>query len=101
MLSNQLDNLNKFKLGLQHLEMGNDYKYFGITIDRRLGFIRHVADTKRKVNSRFNMIKAITILKIGVNTKMLTNLYMSLIQYVLLCAVPVFLLACNLAFTGL
>ena len=54
--------------------MVKDYKYLGITIDRRLSFIRHVADTKRKVDSRLNMIKAITNLKIGVNTKVLITL---------------------------
>jgi len=87
----------KFKLGLQHLEMVNDYRYLGVTIDRRLSFIQHVADTKRKVNSRFNMIKTITNLKIGVNTKMLITLYKSLIQSVTLYAAPVLLLECNTA----
>ena len=77
--------------------MIKDFKYLGITIDRRLSFIRHVADTKRKVHSRLNMIKAITNLKIGVNTKMLITLYKSVIQSVLLYAVPVLLLACNTA----
>ena len=60
-----------FKFGLQHLEMVNDYRYLGVAIDRRLSFIQHVAETKCKVNSRFNMIKAITNLKVGVNTKKL------------------------------
>ena len=83
----------KFKLGLQDLEMVNDYKYLWITIDRRRSFIRHVEDTKRKVDSRFNMIEAITNLKIHVNSKMLITLYGSLIQFILLYAAPVLLLA--------
>ena len=91
----------KFILGLQHLEMVNDYRYLGVTIDRRLSFIQHVAVTKRKVNSRFNMIKAITNLKIGVNTKMLITLYKSLIQSVILYAAPVLLLACSTALQNL
>jgi len=91
----------KFKLGLQHLEMVNDYRYLGVTIDRRLSFIQHVADTKRKINYRFKMIKAITNLKIGVNTKMLITLYKHLIQSVILYAAPVLLLACNTALQNL
>ena len=43
------------------------------------------------------MIKPITNLKIGLNTKMLIILYKSLIQSVLLYAAPVLLLACNSA----
>jgi len=77
--------------------MVNDYRYLGVTIDRRFSFIQHIADTKRKVNSRFNMIKVITNLKIGVNTKMLITLYKSFIQSVILYTAPVLLLACNTA----
>ena len=77
--------------------MVKDYKYLGITIDRRLIFIRHVADTKRKLDFKFNMIKAITNLKIGVNTKMLITLYKSLVSYILPYAAPVLLLACTSA----
>ena len=73
-----------FKLGLQYLEMVNNYRYLGIAIDRRLIFTRHVTDTKRKVDSRFNMIKVITNLKIDFNTKMLITPYRSSIQYVLI-----------------
>ena len=81
--------------------MVNDYRHLGVTIDRRLSFIQHVAYTTRKVNSRFNMIKAITNLKIAVNTKMPITLYKSLIQSVILYAAPVLLLACNTALQNL
>jgi hypothetical protein len=91
----------KFKLGLQHLETVKEYRYLGVTIDKRLSFIQHVAVTKRKISSRFNMIKAITNLKIGVNTTMLITLYKSLIQSVILYAAPVLLLASNTALTNL
>jgi hypothetical protein len=47
------------------------------------------------------MIKAITNLKIGVNTKMLITLYKHLIQSVILYAAPVLLLACNTALQNL
>jgi len=40
--------------------MIKDYKYLGFTKDSRLSFIRYVVDTKHKVDSRFNMIKAMT-----------------------------------------
>ena len=88
---------HKFKLGLQYLEMVNNYKHLGITIDRRHTFAGHVAETRRKIYSRFNMIMAINNLKIGVNTKMLITLYKSLVQSVLLYAAPVLLLAGNSA----
>ena len=70
----------KSKVGPQHLEMVKDYKYLGVTIDRRLSFIRHIADTEHKADSRFNMIKAIRNSKIVVNAKMLITLYKSLIR---------------------
>ena len=39
----------EFKLSLQNLEMVNDYRYLGVTTDRRLSFIQHVADTKLQI----------------------------------------------------
>ena len=91
------DNFNKFKLGLQYLEMVSNYTFLGITLDRRHTFVRHVAETIRKVDSRFDMIKAITNQKIGVNTKMVITLFKSLIKSVSIYAAPVILLACDLA----
>ena len=73
--------------------MVNNYKYLGITIDRRLIFGRHVAKTKHKVDYIFYVIKAIAHLKIDVNTMMPITLYMSLIQSVVLYAAPVLLMA--------
>ena len=75
--------------------MVNNYKYPGITIDRRLTFTCHVPETKCKVDSRFNMIKTFTHLKIGVNTKMLNTLCKSLIQLVIVYVVPILLLVCD------
>jgi len=79
--------------------MVNNYKYLGITIDRRLVFGRHVTETKRKVKSRFNMINV--IIKSVVNTKMFLTLCKSLIQYVMVYAAPVLLLACDSALQSL
>jgi hypothetical protein len=44
---------HKFNLGLQYLEMVNNYIYLGIIIDWTLTFAWHVAETKREIDSRF------------------------------------------------
>ena len=62
---------HKFKLGLQYLKMVNNYKYIRITTFTRLTPPPLVAETKRKVDSSFTMIKINKNLKIGINTKIL------------------------------
>ena len=86
---------------LYYLEMVHNYKYLGINIDSPLTFTRHVAGTKRKVDVRCNIIKAITNMKIGVNIKMFRTIYKSLKQYVILYAAPVILLTCDSALQSL
>ena len=86
-----------FQLGTQHLENVDHYRYLGVYIDTRLNFNRHIKEVKRKIDSRFNIIKIITNMKIGLNTPMLITLYNSLIQSVFLYAAPVLLLASDSA----
>ena len=51
-----------------------------MTVNSRLTFARHLAETKRKVDSRFNTIKAIRNLTIAVNINVLMTLWKFLIQ---------------------
>jgi len=82
-----------FHLGKQPIETIKHYKYLGVTIDARLSFTKYLADTKHKIYSRLNMIKIISTIKIGLNTKMLVTLYKALIQSIILYAASVLLLA--------
>ena len=66
------------------MEMVHNYKWFGITTDSGPTFTCH--GTEIKVDSRFNMIKAITNLKMVFNMKLVITLYMSLIKSVILYA---------------
>ena len=90
-----------FHLGKQPIETVKYYKYLGVTIDAHLSFTKHIADTKHKIYSRLNMIKIISDLKIGLNTKMLVTLYKALIQSIILYGAPVLLLAAPSATTNL
>jgi len=40
---------HKYKLSLQYLEMVQNYKYLGITIDSQLTFTCHVSETKHRL----------------------------------------------------
>ena len=81
--------------------MVTNYKYLSINIDSWLTLAHHITETKRKVDSRFNMVMAILNLNMGVNTRMLITLYNSLIQCIILYAAPNPLLACDSALQSL
>jgi ribonuclease HI len=82
-----------FHIGQQDIEIVKQYKYLGVIIDNRLNFNTHALQTKQKIYSRLNIIKIISNVKAGMNTKNLINLYKALIQSILLYAAPIYLLS--------
>ena len=88
---------NTFHIGKQDIEIVKQYKYLGVIIDNHLNFNKHALQTKQKIYSRLNIIKIISNVKAGINTKNLINLYKALIQSILLYAAPIYLLASKTA----
>jgi ribonuclease HI len=67
----------------ENIPLVSNYKYLGLTLDRRLTFNQHVADLKQRCSRRLNILRCISGREWGADRHTLLRLYMSLIRPIL------------------
>jgi len=95
------EDIPRFTIGEQPIELVKRHRYLGVIIDDKLHFIHHAKYIKEKLTSRLNILKIISSSKKGVSTAMLLTLYRALIKTVLTYSAPALLMASPSAITQL
>ena len=67
----------------ENIPQVNNFKYLGLTLDRRLTFNAHIADLKQRCSRRINILKCIAGREWGADRRTLLHLYTSLIRPIL------------------
>ena len=67
----------------ENIPQVNNFKYLGLTLDRRLTFNAHIADLKQRCSRRINILKCIAGREWGADRRTLLHLYTTLIRPIL------------------